>query len=182
MKCFYYSRYRFYNHSIKHALNFFLISDIHFSNKVNSATLRAITEQASQKQPDYIIIAGDVIDSLDCIQSPSSLKRLTSWLEQLGKVAPVLIGLGNHDFYRKNPEHKSIFSSKRHWFPGTNIGYINAVNAIDNVQLLNNEAYEDDAMKTSILCSPILIRSTKNSLTIYQSIKLKLLSSTRQFS
>ena len=54
------------------------------------------------------------------------------------------IGLGNHDFYRKNPEHKSIFSSKRHWFPGTNIGYINAVNAIDNVQLLNNEAYEDD--------------------------------------
>lgn len=144
MKCFYYSRYRFYNHSIKHALNFFLISDIHFSNKVNSTTLRAITEQASQKQPDYIIIAGDVIDSLDCIQSPSSLKRLTSWLEQLGKVAPVLIGLGNHDFYRKNPEHKSIFSSKRHWFPGTNIGYINAVNAIDNVQLLNNEAYEDD--------------------------------------
>ena len=144
MKCFYYSRYRFYNHSIKHALNFFLISDIHFSNKVNSATLRAITEQASQKQPDYIIIAGDVIDSLDCIQSPSSLKRLTSWLEQLGKVAPVLIGLGNHDFYRKNPEHKSIFSSKRHWFSDTGIEYINAVNAIDNVQLLNNEVYEDD--------------------------------------
>ena len=144
MKCFYYSRYRFYNHSIKHALNFFLISDIHFSNKVNSATLRAITEQASQKQPNYIIIAGDVIDSLDCIQSPSSLKRLTSWLEQLGKVAPVLIGLGNHDFYRKNPEHKSIFSGKRHWFSDTGIEYINAVNAIDNVQLLNNEVYEDD--------------------------------------
>ena len=144
MKCFYYSRYRFYNHSIKHALNFFLISDIHFSNKVKSATLRAITEQASQKRPDYIIIAGDVIDSLDCIQSPSNLKRLTSWLEQLGKVAPVLIGLGNHDFYRKNPEHKSIFSNKRHWFSDTDTKYINAVNAIDNVQLLNNEAYEDD--------------------------------------
>lgn len=144
MKCFYYSRYRFYNHSIKHALNFFLISDIHFSDKVKSATLRAITEQASQKQPDYIIIAGDVIDSLDCIQNPSNLKRLTSWLEQLGKVAPVLIGLGNHDFYRKNPEHKSIFSRKRHWFSDTGAEYINAVNAIDNVQLLNNEAYEDD--------------------------------------
>ena len=144
MKCFYYSRYRFYNQSIKHALKFFLISDIHFSDKVKSATLRAITKQASQKQPDYVIIAGDVVDSLDCIQNPSSLKRLTSWLEQLGKVAPVLVGLGNHDFYRKNPEHKSIFSSKRHWFSEINAEYINAVNAIDNVQLLNNEAYEDD--------------------------------------
>ncbi|MBQ9684320.1 metallophosphoesterase [Candidatus Saccharibacteria bacterium] len=144
MKCFYYSRYRFYNQSIKHALKFFLISDIHFSDKVKSATLRAITKQASQKQPDYIIIAGDVVDSLDCIQNPSNLKRLTSWLEQLGKVAPVLIGLGNHDFYRKNPEHKSIFSNKRHWFSEINAEYINAINAIDSVQLLNNEAYEDD--------------------------------------
>lgn len=144
MKCFYYSRYRFYNQSIKHALKFFLISDIHFSDKVKSATLRAITKQASQKQPDYIIIAGDVVDSLDCIQNPSNLKRLTSWLEQLGKVAPVLIGLGNHDFYRKNPEHKSIFSSKRHWFSEINAKYIDTINSIDNVQLLNNEAYEDD--------------------------------------
>lgn len=144
MKCFYYSRYRFYNQSIKHALKFFLISDIHFSDKVKSATLRAITKQTSQKQPDYIIIAGDVVDSLDCIQNPSNLKRLTSWLEQLGKVAPVLIGLGNHDFYRKNPEHKSIFSSKRHWFSEINAKYIDTINSIDNVQLLNNEAYEDD--------------------------------------
>ena len=144
MKCFYYSRYRFYSPNVKQALKFFLISDIHFSNKVKSTTLRAITEQAHQKQPDYIIIAGDIIDSLDCIQDTSNLKRLTSWLEQLGKAAPVLIGLGNHDFYRKNPEHHSIFSGKRHWFSETNSAFINTVNSIDNIQLLNNEVYEDD--------------------------------------
>ena len=143
MNCFYYSRYRFYNKNVKHKLNFFLISDIHFSNKVSSKKLRAITEQARQKQPNYIIIAGDLVDSLDCIENHSDFKRLTSWLEQLGKIAPTLIGLGNHDFYRKNPEHNNIFSKKRHWFAEKSQHFIESINAIDNVELLDNQSYED---------------------------------------
>lgn len=143
MKCFYYSRYRFYNQNAKHELKFFLISDIHFSNKVKSDCLRAITEQARQKQPNYILIAGDIIDALSTVDNDSDLKRLTSWLEQLGKIAPVLIELGNHDFYRKNPAHNNIFSKKRHWFAEKNQRYIDALNAIENVQLLDNQVYED---------------------------------------
>ena len=143
MNCFYFSRYRFYNEHAKQELKFFLISDIHFSNKVKSNRLRAITEQARQQWPNYILIAGDLIDALSTIDNNSDLKRLTSWLAQLGKVAPVLIGLGNHDFYRKNPAHNNIFSKKRHWFAEKNQRYIDALNSIDNVQLLDNETYED---------------------------------------
>ena len=143
MKCFYYSRYRFYNENVKHELKFFLISDIHFSPKVSSAKLRAITEQAREKAPNYILIAGDLVDSLDYIENPSDLKRLTSWLAQLGKVAPTLISLGNHDFYRKNPDHNNIFSKKRHWYTEKSQHFIKSINAIDNVELLDNQSYED---------------------------------------
>ena len=143
MKCFYYSRYRFYKPEVKHELKFFLISDIHFSSKVPAERLSAITEQARELAPDYIIIAGDIIDSLDEIRTDAKLKRLTSWLENLGTVAPVLASLGNHDFYRKNPEFSGIFSKKRHWFAERNQNYIDELNAIPNVHLLNNSVYED---------------------------------------
>jgi len=143
MNCFYYSHYRFYNEHLSKSLKFFLISDIHFSHKVSAKKLRAITEQARQQQPRYILISGDLIDELGAIAKPAGIKRLTSWLAQLGKIAPTLIGLGNHDFYRKNPAHNSILSKKRHWYAEKNQAYIDAINAIDNVQVLNNEAFED---------------------------------------
>ena len=143
MNCFYFSRYRFYNQNAKHELKFFLISDIHFSGKVKSRTLNAIVEQARQKEPNYIIIAGDTIDALSTIEQDADLKRLTSWLAQLGKVAPVFIELGNHDFYRKNPQYKNIFSTARHWFAEKNQRFIDAINAIENVTLLDNQVYED---------------------------------------
>ncbi|MBR6168396.1 metallophosphoesterase [Candidatus Saccharibacteria bacterium] len=143
MNCFYHSRYRFYNKNAKHGLKFFLISDIHFSHRVSPKTLRAITLRAHQEAPNYILIAGDLIDSLNHIEKSSDLKRLTSWLEQLGKVAPVLIGLGNHEFYRKNPNYKNLFSRQKHWFAEKNQPFLNAINSIDNVQILDNQSYED---------------------------------------
>ena len=144
MKCFYYSRYRFYHEKAKHPLSFFLISDIHFSNKVSAAKLQAITKQAKQKAPNYILIAGDLIDSLGTISNASDFRRLTSWLEQLGKIAPVLIELGNHDFYQKNPDHKNIFSKKRHWYSERSEHYIDTINSLDNVQILDDQIYEDN--------------------------------------
>ena len=143
MNCFYYSRYRFYNEKSKSELKFFLISDIHFSRKVSSKKLQAITDQAHKQHPNYILIAGDLIDELGAIINNSDLRRLTSWLEQLGQVAPVLIALGNHDFYRKNPDHNNIFSKKRHWYAEKNQHYLDVLNEIPNVQVLDNQVYED---------------------------------------
>ena len=143
MKCFYHSQYRFYNQYIKHELRFFLLSDIHFSQRVSSQTLRAITAQANRVEPHYILIAGDLIDSLDHIKNPSDFKRLTRWLERLAKVAPVLIGLGNHEFYHKNPKRKNIFSRQGRWLAEDNQSFIDAINKLDNVQILNNQAFED---------------------------------------
>lgn len=143
MRCFYYSRYRFYKPGIKHEPSFFLISDIHYSAKVRSKTLDAITDQARRLRPDYILIAGDLIDSLDDINTSAKPQRLYAWLENLGSVAPVFAILGNHDFYLKNPAHTSVFSKKRQWTAQKSHSYIKAINAIPNVTLLDNSAFED---------------------------------------
>ena len=143
MNCFYYTRYRFYNENAKHPISLFLIGDVHFSHKVSSKKLRAITAQARKNNPNYILITGDLIDSLDDFDNNSQRKRLASWLEQLGQVAPTFISFGNHDFYRKNPEHRNIFSRKRHWFSERNQQYIDTINSINNIQLLDNQSYED---------------------------------------
>lgn len=143
MKCFYHSIYKFYKPEVKHELKFLLLSDIHFSPKVTQTTLNAISTQAAKQKPDYILIAGDLIDCIDVIESKSSLKRLTSWLSRLGEIAPTIISLGNHDFYRKNPDYSGIFSSKRHWYAEEPTALINAIAELKNVYLLNNSVYED---------------------------------------
>ena len=143
MKCFYFSKYRFYKPEVKKELKFFLMSDIHFSPKVTSKTLEIVAKKATSEKPNYILIAGDLVDSLDAIQSKASLKRLTAWLSHLGKIAPTLIVLGNHDFYCKNPEYSGVFSGKRHWYAEEPHLLADAIKDMDNVHLLDNEVYED---------------------------------------
>ena len=145
MKCFHLSQYKFYAPNCKE-LKFFLISDIHFSPKVTATTLDALVHQAQTQQPNYILIAGDLVDSLDNISSATDLKRLTAWLEQLGKIAPVLIALGNHDFYRANPQYRNVFSRHRHWYAEDNPTYVQTLNNTPNIHLLDNQAYEDHAV------------------------------------
>ena len=57
--------------------------------------LQQIVEMANQKEPDAIVIAGDLFD----LPSPSadSQQLCHSFIIELGKIAPVLIIPGNHD-------------------------------------------------------------------------------------
>lgn len=143
MKCFYHTSYKFYKPKCKDGLKFFLISDIHFTPDISTEVLDAVLKRAKSQEPNYILISGDIINSLDCVNSVANLKRFTGWLSRLGQVAPTLIALGNHDFYRKNPQYKNSRSNVHKWFPETPITLINAINDLDNVQVLDNSVYED---------------------------------------
>lgn len=143
MKCFYYSQYKFYAPKYKDGLKFLLLSDVHFSPHVKASTLSAVVAQAKKLSPDYIFISGDIVDSLDYVNTDAKMHRLTAWLTRLGQVAPTLIVLGNHDFYHKNPDFNGVFSKKRHWYAHSPAHLVKAINAIDNVQLLDNTSYED---------------------------------------
>jgi predicted MPP superfamily phosphohydrolase len=144
MKAFYFTRYRTYRKSLKRPLKFFLISDLHYSNLVKNLTLRALIDAAKKRQPDYICIAGDLIDCQEEVQVKAQRERLLAWLSQLAKIAPVLIVPGNHDFYRKSPHFKSGLSRKNHWLSDDNPEFFGSLRQIKNVHFLHNEVYEDN--------------------------------------
>lgn len=140
MNTFYHVRYRFYRPSQKEH-KIFAISDIHFSRKTTT-NLTKIVKAAEQESPTIITISGDIIDNLDNIKSASEQERLKNWLTKLAHIAPVCICLGNHDFYRKPANFKSGLSD-RGYIAEKNQDYIDLVNSIENVHLLDNAVYED---------------------------------------
>ena len=143
MKCLYHTHYRFYKPDTKTTPSFLLLSDIHFSTKVQNDRLSALLKHATKLRPNYILIPGDLIDSLESIDAPHDRQRLFTWLTELGAIAPVFICLGNHDFYRTNPAFASVFSRKQHWYAELSYKYIKDLNQLPNVHCLHNAAYED---------------------------------------
>lgn len=70
-----------------------LISDIHYYPNYNQKILNRILKQIKNNKPDYICIAGDILDTTKCPE----LSQLFNWLEQLSQISPIIAVLGNHD-------------------------------------------------------------------------------------
>jgi|GEM_PF-208157 len=128
----------------RHNLKIFVLSDIHFSYQVKSEKLDKIANFIKNRNPDYIFLPGDLVDSNNMIESESEQNRLLSFLESLGKIAPLFISPGNHDNYTKPPKKRSKFSIKPHnWEYQENREFISKINALQNVHYLSDEIYED---------------------------------------
>lgn len=138
MKLFYETSYRIYNERAKTPLKFLVLSDIHFSASMPEERLQLCAEKASKQKPDYILIPGDLIDFQDDIDNPKILAHLTAWLEQLGRIAPTIVSLGNHDYYRVPPK------GKKGWLTQFPSQLFSAISPLENVHLLNNVAFEDN--------------------------------------
>lgn len=83
-----------YNISNEYKKRIILISDIHYYKKENLKVLNEVLDNIKKLNPDYICIAGDIIDD----NNIKDKELLVEWFKKLSKVSKVLIGLGNHDF------------------------------------------------------------------------------------
>ena len=140
MKLFHETNIKFY--SKKSQPKICVISDIHFSYRVKDEKLESLRKKLEDRNPDYIFIPGDLVDSNNMIEKESEENRLLNWLKSLGKIATVLISEGNHDVYKKSSkEHRKKTGDK--WEVIKNKDFIKKVNELENVHYLDNEAYED---------------------------------------
>ena len=128
-----------YNVKCDKELRIVLLSDIHFSYRVKDVFLNSLVKRIREEQPNYIMIAGDIIDSLNMIYKEEEKKRLFRFLEELGKICVVLISIGNHDYIKKtngsNNASKWVFEDSSFW---------SDVDKLQNVFVLDNKEYEDD--------------------------------------
>ena len=142
MKSFYHSYYRFYKPEQKEQ-KILAISDVHFCRDV-AKNLERMAAKIEQEQPNLITISGDLLDNLDTVASTADRAELKAWLERLGKVAPVCLCLGNHDFFYKPEGFKSAISKDHGYGERRDDELYAEINAIDNIHLLDNDVYEDE--------------------------------------
>lgn len=131
--------YKTYHSTLKEDFKIISISDLHFSSKVTANKLNAIYQNLEQQKPDYILIVGDLIDSLEVMKIENEKQRLVTFLSTLAKLSPVLISKGNHDFYsfkRKKESARSLQIKSQEYFA--------ELNCLSNIHVLDDDFYEDN--------------------------------------
>lgn len=143
MKAIDLTTYKFYRPHQKGTLRILILSDIHFSPEFKSEKFTRITKFIREQNPDYLFLPGDLLDSTDVLDNPKHKKRLLRWLEGLGKIAPLLISLGNHDLYHRPTPGSKEAAQNVNWVEHYPTAFFCEVAALDNVHVLNNRSYED---------------------------------------
>ena len=108
-----------------------LISDIHYFNKRIIPHLYKILDEIKRLNPDYICIAGDIVDDKNIKNQDCLIK----WFNDLSSISKVIISLGNHDFYYN---HELEFSYDKKLF--------DSIDRIKNVYVLDNRAYSNNGI------------------------------------
>lgn len=146
MNLFHTTTYNLYEANIETNYKIALISDIHFSYLITEKKLTKLTNYLEYINPDYILIPGDLIDSVDMIENTNEQIRLLNWLRRLGNIAPTIISIGSHDFFQKEYCPNSKNKRKFHWKYYINTPFFEKINNLPNVYVLDNQFFEDEKL------------------------------------
>lgn len=108
-----------------------LLSDIHYYPEFNTKIFTLLIKQIKKNKPNYICITGDILDKTNI----TNIDALIAFLKELANITTTLIVLGNHDI--KYGEYK-------HWIHSPNNLFINEIQKINNLYLLEDQIYIDD--------------------------------------
>lgn len=103
-----------------------IISDIHYCPNYNINILNRITKQIEAEKPQYLIVAGDILD-----RSNYDYQKLIDFFANISKNTTIIAVLGNHDNYYENKKGQLI----EHY----NEDFIKDFKNLNNIYLLNDE-------------------------------------------
>lgn len=116
-----------------------LIADIHYYKKCEKYKLDLIYNHIKKLNPDYIAIAGDLIDGSFVLD----LDILKKWLIDLSEMCKVVISIGNHELVDK--QHNQAFNEQ----------FFNELRSINNIIVLDNENFLVDNINFLGLTMPV---------------------------
>lgn len=133
------TEYFLYDKRVKDDFSICILSDLHFSTSIDDDKLKRILKEIENISPQYLFFPGDIVDSLDEIEDEKAAQRLAQWFSELAQKSHVIVSLGNHDFYRsmvlEGRMKRTAIHPKR---------LIELLEGIENLEVLDNENYEDD--------------------------------------
>ena len=118
----------FYSNKIEKDIKIAIIADIHYYPKYNTKILTNIINQIKTNKPDYLIIAGDILD-----KSNYEYQGLLEFLKELTKYTKIIMTLGNHDIYYRLKRKKSIEE--------INNNFINDLASLNKIYLLRDNTF-----------------------------------------
>lgn len=72
-------------------------SDIHYQISVNPSLFSELVDYAKMNKPDFIVMPGDQIETIDFIDNSSNKEFFESIIKALGNISPVIMIPGNHE-------------------------------------------------------------------------------------
>ena len=103
-----------------------LISDLHYYNKKNIFILNKVLDKIKIINPDYVCIAGDIIDH----STVFDLDLLIDWLIKLSSFYKTIVVIGNHEYY----------VNKKDKIYNLDNSFIEKISNINNLYFLNNKS------------------------------------------
>lgn len=115
---------------IKKERKFLLISDIHRNKRIHKDNLDKLKEDLKEEflSIDYIIIAGDIIDTPKHLKDEKFIEELTKKIKEFTNKKPTFIVFGNHDIVTRDPRNEYLYT---------------ILNRIHNVKCLDNKEIVD---------------------------------------
>jgi len=103
-----------------------IIADIHYCPNYNNKNLNKIANQLLSAKPQYLIVAGDILD-----RSNYDYQGLINFFQTINKEMTIIVVLGNHDNYIEKKD-KTIIE-------GYNESFIQELKQLENTYVLNDE-------------------------------------------
>lgn len=122
------NKYKVNTNKIGNDKKIVLLSDIHYENDYSEEILDNIFNEIKKISPSYICIAGDILDQ----STVTNLNKLIDFLKKISYFAPVIVELGNHD--------TTYMKAYRSWKEKKNQKFIEILNKINNIYLLDNKS------------------------------------------
>lgn len=130
------------SNKIKEKKKLFLFSDVHFKDGFPIKKLTQILMQAELAEPDYICIAGDLVDDAKWL---GDVYLLSAFLDNLSKIAPIIMGFGNHDLLTRKAGN---------WVYYVNEDYFEMLLKKPKLHLLDNRGFKDKDIEFTGITMP----------------------------
>lgn len=138
---FYVTSYNIQTSHLKEDKSFKIMvaSDIHYQANVSRDLFTKLVEYAKKAKPDFIVMPGDQIETIDFIDLPSERSFFENIIKELSNVAPLIMIPGNHEVRDCN---RNNFKNRHDGNDDINtkaLSYFNSLINFENVYFLNNE-------------------------------------------
>lgn len=119
---------------------FLVVSDLHYHNNVNFGIYKLLIQKISKIKPNYVLIPGDFIETIDIINLKDQRIKLESIVKRISEICPVIVIPGNHDFgnFSSIKDRLNLEKGNNFEYLTKSIEYFDSWNKFDNVYFLNN--------------------------------------------